>query len=72
MILRISLREHGLGRSIIRNLAFLVFPNNSEKLILGKPQLDDLGYTSTKFGIELQAHGIRFPAVLPAEYTGDI
>ena len=46
----------------------MVFPNSSENLIFSKPQLDDLGFSSTKFEIELGAYGVSFPAIVPEDF----
>ena len=50
-----------------KDLDFLVYPNFAEDIIIGKPSLDDLGFTSSKHRIELQAYGIETPTVLPPD-----
>ena len=63
--LRITFREHGIGRSVTQDLDFMVFPGLSERIILGNPTLNELGFASTKHSIELRAYGVEFPTILP-------
>ena len=37
-------------------------------MILGHPCLNDLGFASTKYSIELRTYGIEFPAIVPDEH----
>ena len=67
--LRITFREHGIGRSITQDLDFMIFPGMSERIILGNPCLNDLGFASNKHSIELRAFGIEFPTILSEEVS---
>ena len=50
----------------------MVFPDSSEDLVFGKPQLDDFGFHSTKFTIDLQTYDIECPSVVPEADTDTV
>ena len=50
--IRRPFREGPLGRVLEQVLAFMVYERSSEDLVLSNPQLNDLGYHSSKFEVE--------------------
>ena len=68
--IRLSIRDG--TRSVEGEYEFMVFPGSTEDLVLAKPQLDDLGFRSTKHEICLEALGLSFPAVLPKEHASTL
>ena len=68
--IRLSFRDG--TRSVEGEYEFMVFPGSAEDLVLAKPQLDDLGFRSTKHEVSLEALGISLPAVLPEEHASTL
>ena len=66
---RVTFVESSGGSRETRTLGFVVVPNSSEDILLGKPTLDELGYVSDKDTIELRALGLRYCSILPSDCT---
>ena len=54
-----------MQQQVTRDLTFCIIENSTEDILIGKPELDELGYVSDKHSIELRALGLRFASVLP-------
>lgn len=50
-----------------QRLGLCIVPESAEDIIIGKPTLDEMGFVSDRFHIDLRAHDIRFPTILPDE-----
>ena len=55
------------NKTVTKLMGYVVVPNSTEKLIIGKPSLDALGFVSDRHSIELRHEDLRFPTVLPQE-----
>ena len=71
VILAVTFRESSSGPSkhqwVTKNLKFLVIPGMRETMLLGKPDLDKLGFTSNKHYITIHEEGLSFPTLQPHE-----
>ena len=69
-LLKVTFQESSGAAKVTRSVGFVVIKNSSEDLLFGKPTLDELGFVSDKYTIELRSLGLRFATVLPDEAKG--